>query len=121
MRRDKQKGLASRPRARKLVHISRRTFVTGVGGGVLALSAGDNLAADNELVAADYGGVTTEVSRRAFYQPFERATGIKVVEATTTGFAQLKAMILAGNVQWDVVSTEEQNMFIGGATGMLEA
>jgi putative spermidine/putrescine transport system substrate-binding protein len=60
------------------------------------------------------------VSRRAFYQPFEKATGIKVIEATTTGFAQLKAMILAGNVQWDIVSTEEQNMYVGGATGMLE-
>jgi putative ABC transport system substrate-binding protein len=78
-------------------------------------------AAENELVAADYGGVTTEVSRRAFYQPFEKATGIKVIEATTTGFAQLKAMILAGNVQWDIVSTEEQNMYVGGATGMLAA
>ena len=77
-------------------------------------------AAGEELIVADYGGVTTEVSRRSFYQPFQAATGVKVTEATTTGFAQLKAMVLAGNVQWDIVSTEEQNMYIGGATGLLE-
>ena len=76
-------------------------------------------AAGEELIVADYGGVTTEVSRRSFYQPFQAATGVKVTEATTTGFAQLKAMVLAGNVQWDIVSTEEQNMYIGGATGLL--
>ena len=100
---------------------SRRSVIAGLGAGSLALTAHRSFAAGDELVVADYGGVTTEVSRRAFYQPFEKATGVKVIEATTTGFAQLKAMVLAGNVQWDVVSTEEQNMFVGGATGLLES
>ena len=99
--------------------ISRRNVLSGIGASALVLSSRRVRAAD-ELVVADYGGVTTEVSRKAFYRPFEQASGAKIVEATTTGFAQLKAMVLAGNVQWDVISTEEQNMFIGGATNMLE-
>jgi putative spermidine/putrescine transport system substrate-binding protein len=77
-------------------------------------------AATGELVVADYGGVTTENSRRAFYDPFAKTTGVKVVEATTTGFAKLKAMVLARNVEWDVVASEEQNMYIGEAEGLLE-
>ena len=100
--------------------IARRKFLAASGAVAIMPLAGPALAAGEELVVADYGGVTTEVSRRSFYQPFQAATGIKVVEATTTGFAQLKAMVLAGNVQWDIVSTEEQNMHIGGATGLLE-
>lgn len=85
----------------------------------LALGVG-YAASPGELVVADYGGVTTENSRKAFYEPFAKATGIKVIEATTTGFAKIKAMVLARNVEWDVVSTEEQNMFIGEAEGLLE-
>jgi putative spermidine/putrescine transport system substrate-binding protein len=103
---------------------SRRQVIRGIGGcGALAvLPWGDQVAAaaTDQLVVADYGGVTTEVSRKAFYAPFQAATKVTVQEATMTGFAQIKVMVLAGNVQWDVASTEEQNMYIGGAEGLLE-
>jgi putative spermidine/putrescine transport system substrate-binding protein len=106
---------------RGLPDSGRRRFVTGAGLAIVAAGLPRSvLAAGPEVVVADYGGVTREVSRRAFYEPFKAATGISVVEATTTGFAQLEAMILANNVQWDVVASEEQNMHIGAARGILE-
>lgn len=120
MRKSDQRNQGRTTSSRRYAGVSRRVFVAGLGANALVVSSGDAFAAEQELVVADYGGVTTEVSRAAFYQPFEKASGIKVIEATTTGFAQIKAMELAGNVQWDVVSTEEQNMFVGGASGMLE-
>src|SRR6185369_9069083 len=74
----------------------RRRFVQA--GGLAALGAmlpRGLQAAGPEVVVADYGGVTRDVSRRAFYDPFKAASGINVIEATTTGFAQLEAMVMA--------------------------
>jgi putative spermidine/putrescine transport system substrate-binding protein len=99
----------------------RRRFIHA--GGLAALGAmlpRGLQAAGPEVVVADYGGVTRDVSRRAFYDPFKAATGINVIEATTTGFAQLEAMVMASNVQWDVVASAEESMVIGAARNMLE-
>jgi putative spermidine/putrescine transport system substrate-binding protein len=120
MRKSEREAQSPTALASSELGFSRRAFLVGLGASACALSSGESLAATQELVVADYGGVTTEVSRAAFYRPFEKLSGIKVIEATTTGFAEIKAMELAGNVQWDIVSTEEQNMFVGGASGVLE-
>lgn len=58
-----------------------------------------------DLIIATTGGVQEQELRKNFYEPFEKATGIKVrpvsgAEAQTV--ARVKAMVAAGNVSWDI-------------------
>lgn len=73
-----------------------------------------------ELVVVSYGGAYQEAQRKAYFEPFEKMTGIKIREETHTGdFAKIKAMVDSGNVVWDVIDVEaymvirgaEQNLF----------
>src|SRR5690606_28334392 len=100
--------------------ITRRSLMISGAAAATTLSMSRARALSGEVVVADYGGVTTEMSRKAFYAPFTEATSVAVREATMTGFAQIKAMVLAGNVEWDLASTEEQNIYIGAKSGLLE-
>lgn len=58
-----------------------------------------------DLVIATTGGAQEQELRKNFYEPFEKATGIKIrpvsgAEAQTV--ARVKAMVAAGNVSWDI-------------------
>lgn len=75
--------------------------------GIAALAAATAPAVaqtGGELVVATNGGSLSDAQEKAFIQPFEKATGIKVTVAnqdSTVG--PLKAQVNAGNVKWDVV------------------
>src|SRR5689334_11493545 len=61
-----------------------------------------------ELVVCSYGGAYQEAQRKAFFEPFERETGIKVREAQWSGeYAKLKAMVESGQPTWDLVTVAE--------------
>lgn len=73
--------------------------------------AQEKLAGSGEVVVFSYGGSFTENIRRYVYEPFTKATGIKVVDVVgDTAEPQIKAMSLAGRIDWDVayVDTYEQ-------------
>ena len=57
----------------------------------------------NELVICDFGGVFQDVLKKVYYDPFEKETGIKVIATTKPSIARLKAMVLSGNVEWDIM------------------
>ena len=59
--------------------------------------------AQNELVVVSWGSDYQTAQRKAYYEPFTKATGIKIVEATGPDAAKIKAMVASGNVEWDVV------------------
>jgi len=88
--------------------VSRRMLLKGMGGLSLAAAmpglASPANADDATLTVADPGGPYGPAYRNAFYDPFERATGIKVVnvarEAEPT--AQFKAMVETKAYTWDV-------------------
>lgn len=64
-------------------------------------------AADpGQLVIASYGGSFEDAQTKAFFDTYAKASGVKVVGTTGTGYAKLKAMAASGNVTWDVVSAE---------------
>ncbi|MCK1353265.1 ABC transporter substrate-binding protein [Bradyrhizobium sp. CW7] len=63
----------------------------------------EKLAGAGEVVVCSYGGSFTENLRKYVSDPFTKATGIRVVDATTdTAEAQIVAMREAGRVDWDV-------------------
>ena len=75
-----------------------------------------------ELVVCSYGGAFQEAQRKAFFEPFEKETGIKIKEAQWSGeYAKLKAMVDAGQPTWDLVTAAEASIIARGARdGILE-
>jgi putative spermidine/putrescine transport system substrate-binding protein len=98
-------------------------------GGVLVLAAlvgfgscRQPTSAGRELVVVSYGGAYQDAQRKAIFEPFEKATGIKIKEAEWSGdYAKLKAMVDSGTVSWDlVVSAESSDIERGIKDGILE-
>jgi putative spermidine/putrescine transport system substrate-binding protein len=87
--------------------MNRRHLLKTAGGAALALGmpglSGRAFAATT-ITVADPGGPFGPAFRKAFYDPFEKATGIKVVnvarEAEPT--AQFKAIVETKSYTWDV-------------------
>lgn len=61
--------------------------------------------AQETLVVASYGGQFQDIQRKVFFEPFTKATGIKVVEASGISVAKVKSMVMTKNVEWDVFIT----------------
>jgi len=79
------------------------------GAGALAVAGAVPLAAraqDRQIVVSDPGGPYTTAYREAFYDPFEKATGIKVVSVARESqpVAQFAAMVQTKNYVWDVTT-----------------
>ncbi|MGY2933011.1 spermidine/putrescine-binding protein [Bradyrhizobium sp. GM6.1] len=63
----------------------------------------EKLAGTGEVVVCSYGGSFTANLRKYVSDPFTKATGIRVVDATADNSEpQIKAMREAGRVDWDV-------------------
>lgn len=72
--------------------------------------AQDRLAGSGEVVVFSWGGSFTEGMRRAVFDPFTKATGIKVVDVVADlAEPQVQAMFRAGRVDWDTAFILAQN------------
>ncbi|CAB3795699.1 ABC transporter substrate-binding protein [Paraburkholderia fynbosensis] len=79
------------------------------GAGALAVAGSMPLAVraqSRQIVVSDPGGPYTTAYREAFYDPFEKATGIKVVSVARESqpVAQFAAMVQTKNYVWDVTT-----------------
>ena len=106
-------------------HISRRTLIrSGAAAmGALALPAfGASALAAGQLVITDQGGSSEQANAEAFYKPFMAATGVNIVYSARPNLSmgQLKAMVQANHVEWDV--TVLSDYLIGNAVrqGLLD-
>lgn len=87
---------------------ARRRFlkVAGAAGAGLALPTIWTRRADaaNQLTIADYGGVTTIAHRKAFFDPFEKATGVRIINVAheSDPVTQFKLAVDSGSYIWDV-------------------
>lgn len=92
-----------------------------LGVGTLLVACGTEPAAPvasvpTELVVVSYGGAFQEAQRKAFFEPFEKETGIKIKEAQWSGeYAKLKAMVDSGQPTWDLVTAAEASIAARGA------
>lgn len=96
--------------------LARRKFLQIAGAALSAPAVArtafshEKLAGDGEVVVYSYGGSYTDAVRRAVYEPFTRATGIKVIDVVAD-FAdpQVSAMFRSGRVDWDVAIIYQNN------------
>jgi putative spermidine/putrescine transport system substrate-binding protein len=63
----------------------------------------DVFAETKQLVICNFGGYSQTVLEKAFFEPFEKATGIKCIGTSPPRLPKLKAMVESQNIEWDAV------------------
>jgi putative spermidine/putrescine transport system substrate-binding protein len=77
------------------------------------------MAAD--LTAISFGGANKQAQTKAFYEPFEKASGHKVIAGEYNGeMAKVKAMVDTGSVSWNLVEVESPELARGCDEGLFE-
>lgn len=98
-----------------------------IHNGLVALVAGAGLMmpvygfAQDQLSVMSFGGAYQEAERKAVFEPFAAATGIRVIEQEYGGeIARIKAMIETGNTTIDVVDVDAPTLRQGCDEGIYE-
>ena len=91
--------------ATRRLNIGISTAVLAAVGAILFVGA-VRAADPAEVVIASYGGSFQDAQTKAFFEPFAKVSGAKVIGTTGTGYAKVKAMVTSGNITWDVVSAD---------------
>ncbi|WXL26437.1 ABC transporter substrate-binding protein [Ectopseudomonas mendocina] len=77
------------------------------------------LAAD--LTAISFGGASKDAQAKAFYGPFEQASGHKVIAGEYNGeMARVKAMVDTKSVSWNLLEVESPELTRGCDEGLFE-
>jgi len=77
--------------------------------------------AQSQLTIVNFGGANANAQKKAYYEPFEKATGTKVVSVEYNGEqAKVKAMVEAKNITWDLVELESPDVGRGCDEGLFE-
>jgi len=98
-----------------------RSLKLMLGGAAIALVASAPVLAQDALTVTSYGGSYTKSQEKAFYEPFAKETGIKVLQDEWDGStAKLKGMVETGQVTWDIVDVEPGHALQGCEEGWLE-
>jgi putative spermidine/putrescine transport system substrate-binding protein len=97
-----------------------KLLTAGVALGLTTLGFGAAQAAD-QLTVVSWGGAYTMSQVKAYHEPFEKETGVKILsEDYNGGLAQIKAQVESGNVTWDLVDLELSDVIRGCDEGLLE-
>ena len=62
----------------------------------------DSLKGSGEVRIATFGGTMQETQVKAYFEPFEKITGIKVRAFPGSDPTKVKVMVETGNVEWDM-------------------
>jgi putative spermidine/putrescine transport system substrate-binding protein len=73
-----------------------------------------------EIVVCIWGGEFTKTERTAYFDPFEKETGITVKTVSFPEFAKIKAQVTSGNIEWDLVTAEHKWLIRGAKEGLFE-
>jgi len=74
-----------------------------------------------ELTVVGWGGSYQEAQRKAYFDPFIKKTGNKILDESYNGeMAKIKAMVEANNVTWDVIQVEAPELINACEEGLLE-
>jgi len=77
--------------------------------------------AGQQITIVSWGGAYSESQRKAYYEPYAKEKGVKVVEEEYDGeLGKLKAMKDAGNVTWDALDVDSAHALSGCDEGLLE-
>src|SRR6266542_3993405 len=101
----------------------RRFLATAAAAGVASVTFPRAVtrarAARNELVFVGFGGSYQDGQTKALFEPFEKETGIKVVQTTGVDLAKLRAQVQSKNVEWDLISIPDRLRYTAVKDGLL--
>lgn len=87
-----------------------------------ALMPAEPAFAGDQLTIVSWGGAVQMSQRKAFFEPFAKATGIKITEDEYNGdVAKIRAMVESKTVSWDVVDASGSGALRMCADGLIEA
>ena len=92
--------------------VKRRDVLKALGTGTAAAALGPFVHArparadKGQLVVVTWGGSLVKAQRKAFFEGFEKETGIRIKDDTPPAPAKVKTMVESGNVTWDIVETD---------------
>ncbi|VIO71675.1 ABC transporter substrate-binding protein [Bradyrhizobium ivorense] len=100
----------------------RFKLVLSLGVGLIALLSGAHSRAQDQgqVCVTASGGSFQDALRESIFKPFEKATGIKVVEAVFQPLAKTRAMINTGNPECDIVMMVRTDYYVLLREGLLE-
>jgi len=85
----------------------RTTLHAGLAAAALAATLTlmpQHAAAQQEtIVFSGWGGTWQAAEKKYYFESFEKATGIKVIDVPDVNLSKIKAMVASGNVEWDLV------------------
>ena len=105
--------------------VTRRQFLRGAAGaGALGLAFRSGVTpvraqGKNEIVFVGFGGTYQEGQTKALFEPFEKETGIKVIQTTGVDVAKLRAQVQSKNVEWDFISIPDRLRYTAVRDGLL--
>ncbi|WP_210250803.1 ABC transporter substrate-binding protein [Bradyrhizobium hipponense] len=76
--------------------------------------------AAGSLVVVTWGGRYRQVAEEAWFRPFEKEFGIRVIASDTPDLAKVKAQVMTNNVQWDVFDATGVQIITGSRDGFWE-
>ena len=98
----------------------RHLIATTAALAVPAILRSTRAAAANELVFVGFGGTYQEGQTKALFEPFEKETGIKVVQTTGVDLAKLRAQLETKSVEWDLISLPDRQRYTAVRDGLLQ-
>ena len=106
--------------------ILRRDAAKLLGGAALAAAAGPAFGQAEppkpaQIVVNHSGGSMGTAMRKAFFASYEKKYGIRVVETSPADFGKLRAMVDAGNVEWDVTEIGGQDAIRATKMNLIQA
>lgn len=100
---------------------SRRSFISRAGAvaatAALGMPALRARAADAPIVLVSWGGFLAKAIKEAWSDPFTKETGIPVLIAEGPDLAKVKAQIMTGNADWDVIDLPGSMAAAGSKAG----
>lgn len=95
-----------------------------ISAGVLAMlcPAGEAVGQDasKQLVIVSWGGSYQAAQRKAFFEPFEKETGIRIVEGTGPQLERSRAEVQSGRPSFDMTATNQAFYSIGVGQNLWE-
>ena len=79
------------------------------------------VSAQDSVTVVSWGGAYQDSVRKAFFEPFMKEGGGKIIEEEFNGeIAKVRAMVESNNVTWDVVENDSMTTMAACAEGIVE-
>jgi putative spermidine/putrescine transport system substrate-binding protein len=104
----------------KMAHASDRPIVAMLAAGTLAAGMVFAPAAHGrDMTLVSWGPPLQPVQDQVYFQPFEKQTGIKFAQGSWDGgIGILRSKVEGGNLDWDMVEVESDELAIGCEEGL---